>query len=162
MRDPFMPILDSGLIEVIGADEQVDQNDYAGSFEFNPHQGYSTSNRPASGIIRGMFLVSTGGSILQPTGTMLLLRDTDPSVAAGATSITAAEWQTAFGAISVVSGSWLSADANGAIAFVECNVPFSELASIYCVFDYTLVTSFNSDPGDDEVLEVRFLYEVWS
>lgn len=152
---PFSPIRESGMTELIGVDEQVDQNDYSGSVAVSLLVGVDPS--PVSGIIRGLTFVSAGGAILQSTGTLFIL-DADPAVASGDTAMTAAEHATVIGSVTLAGSNWV-ADANGATAHVSAEIPFHDLTAIYLVYKHTLATAYNSAGGDNEYLNVNLWYE---
>jgi hypothetical protein len=150
---PFAPILEGGLTELIGINEQVDQDDYSGSVEVTLlHKG--------SGEILSFAFYNTedgSGAILSPEGWLYIL-DADPAIASGDTAMTAAERVTVLGRVEVASGDW-EADANGGMAYIyDTPVPFHELSSLFFVFKLTSATSMNSAAGDDEQLEFNFWY----
>ena len=69
---PFSPILEAGVTELIGVDEQVDQNDYSGSVEVDVSPG----SQPSSGVIRSMAFYETEdgtGALNDPAGTLYIL-----------------------------------------------------------------------------------------
>lgn len=144
------------LVELIGADEQVDQGDYGGSVSIPVGNGV----KPASGEFLSFMFFSrqTGtGAIQEPAGVLLLL-SADPSVSPGDTSITAAERITVLGHVNVAAGDW-KADANGGSAFIyDQPVPFHELEDVYVVWFHEDATSFNDGAGDDEILSFSAWY----
>lgn len=148
LTKPFHPIVEAGITELIGVDEQVDQNDYGGSVAVA--LPYSMS-----GEILGVLFVSTedgSGSVQTPAGTLLIL-DADPAVTAGDTTLTAADWVNVIGMIEVGASDWKS-DATGAACYkARTPVAFHELATLYLVWLHEDATSFNDAGGDDEQLE---------
>ena len=150
---PLDAMLEGGLTELIGINEQVDQNDYGGSVAVALAGTYS-------GEILSFAFYSTEdgtGAVQEPAGTLLIL-DADPAVSAGDTAITAAERVTVLGQVEVAAADWKS-DANGASAFIYNQpVPFHELATLYFVWFHEDATSFNDGAGDDEQLEFDFWY----
>jgi len=150
---PGWAILEGGLTELIGINEQVDQNDYSGSVAV-------ALPGTVSGEILAVALYSTedgSGAVQQPAGWLYIL-DADPAVAAGDTAITAAERVTVLGRVLVEAGDW-EADANGGLAYiVDTPVPFHALSALYFVFKLTSATSLNDGAGDDEQLEFNFWY----
>ena len=150
LQQPFHPVIAAGLTELIGVDEQVDQNDYSGSVEVSlPYA--------MSGEILSVMFYSTedgSGSVQSPEGWLYLL-DADPVVASGATSMTAAERVTVLGRVKLESSDW-ETDANGGTAFIyDTPIPFQQLSSLFLVFKLTSATSLNDAAGDDEQLEVN-------
>ena len=147
---PFEPIVETGLLELAGADEQIDQNDYTAAVEFAP-----------DGLISGeilhvtLYTTETGsGAILTPAGTLLIL-DADPGHASGATALSAAARVTVIGAIPVSASDWQS-DANGASATItDTPIAFEEVDSLWFVWFHEDATSINSAAGDDEVLRMN-------
>jgi hypothetical protein len=150
---PFAPILEGGLTELIGTDEQVDQNDYSGSVEVS-------LLHTASGEILSVAFYSTedgSGSVQSPEGWLYVL-DADPSISSGDTAMTAAARVTVLGRVKVESGDW-ETDANGGMAYIyDTPIPFHELSSLFFAFKLTSATSLNDDAGDDEQLEFNFWY----
>jgi hypothetical protein len=156
LTNPRYELTEIGATELVGANEQVDQNDYGGSVAITLGDGV----RPASGeLLSFMFYASTTGTgaVLEPTGTLLLL-DADPAASAGDTALTTAENLTILGAVTLEAGDWTS-DANGARAcIVDTPIPFHNLQTIYAVWLHTLGTSFNDAAGDDETLQFNAWY----
>lgn len=159
LTKPAYLITESGLTELIGKDEQIDQNDYAASVSVTLGDS-GVSGRRVSGEILTFLLVSSeegSGAVLQPSG-WLLIFDSDPAIAAGDTAITTAERQTLIGQVEVSSTDWI-ADANGASQFIfNQPVAFHGLTAIYLTFLLTSSTSINSAAGDDEVLDLNMWY----
>jgi len=147
---------ETGITELIGKNEQVDQNDYSGSVAIS-------FGRTQSGAIHRFLFVSTeekeaGGTVQTPAGKFIIF-DADPAIASGATEITAAETKTIVGVVDVAAGDWVSDD-NGASAYIsDTPVYFHRVSSLYCAFLLTSATSINSDAADDEVLEFNAWYQ---
>lgn len=156
LSSPLWHITETGITELVGADEQVDQNDFGGSVALTLGDGV----RPVSGEFLA-FLFVTGeigtGDVQTPAGTLLLF-DVDPDVSAGDTSITQAERQSLIAQIDVTAADWIS-DANGASAYICTQpVPFHNLQTIYAVWFHTDATGFNDAGGDDESLQMNAWY----
>jgi hypothetical protein len=154
---PFAPILELGLTELIGINEQVDQNDYSGSVAVSIA---SPEGAPVSGEILSVCFYSTedgSGAVQQPEGWLYIL-DADPAVSSGDTAITAAERVTVLGRVKLEAADW-DVDANGGTAYI-CDTPiaFHDLTTLYLVFKLTSATSINSAAGDDEQLEINGWY----
>lgn len=145
-----MPCRASALIELIGINEQVDQNDFGGSVALP--LGTTGPGEILSVLLRTT--ESDAGSILTPEGTLIFL-NADPAVSAGDTSMTAAEWATVVGSISVSSSDWV-ADANAGVVLQvpEHPIPFESLSDLYMVWLHEDATSFNDGGTDDEALHV--------
>ena len=149
----FLPLLEGGLTELVGTDEQVDQNDYGGSV------GVSLGGSMTGEILSFMFYSTEDGTgaVQTPAGTLMIL-DADPAISAGDTSMTAAERVTVLGQVKVLASDWKS-DANGGSAYVyDQPVPFHALATLYLAWFHEDATSLNDGAGDDEQLEVNFWY----
>jgi hypothetical protein len=147
---PFSAVLETGLVELVGTDEQVDQNDYGGSVAVALGGTYS-------GEILAATFVSTGGDEIQAQGRLLIL-DADPAVAVGDTALSAAEHGTIVGIIGIGSSDTYHADAGGASIHKTVSIPFHALSSLYLVWFLTSATSINSDAGDNEVFSVNLWY----
>lgn len=150
---PFDAILEGGLTELIGINEQVDQNEYCASVGVALGGTYS-------GEILSVCLYSTEdgtGAVQTPEGWLYLL-DADPATSAGDTSITAAERVTVTGRWKIETTDW-ETDANGGTAYIfDTPVPFHALSTLYFVFKLLSATSINSAAGDDEQIEFSFWY----
>ena len=156
LSNPMYQIAEIALTELVGVDEQCDQNDYGASLALTLGDGV----RPVSGEFLSFLFISTEtgtGAIQIPLGTLLLL-DADPAVAAGDTTITAAERATVIGHVKVLGADW-KGDANGASAYIYNQpIAFHNLQTIYAVWFHEDATTFNSAAGDDEILQLRAWY----
>ena len=154
LTKPFANILEAGVTELVGINEQVDQNDYSGSVAI------SLGAQPVSGEILAFAFYATedgSGAILQSTGKLILF-DADPAVTSGDTALAAAEYPTILGVVEVGSSDW-HADTAGAVAYItDTPVPFHALATLDAVWFHSAATSINSAAGDDEQLELNFWY----
>lgn len=147
---PMSAILEGGLTELVGVDEQVDQNDYSGSVGVALGGTYS-------GEILSIALYATkdGTGAVQDSAGTLYVFDADPTIASGDTSMTAAERVTAIGKVNVVASDW-DTDANGGLAFLNVSIPFHAVATLHFVWKHTDATALNDASGDDEQLEFNF------
>lgn len=149
---PIDAVLIEELIELIGIDEAVDQNEYGASVAV-------TLAATHSGELLKACLTSTEdgtGAVLTPTGTLLVL-NADPSTAAGDASITAAERLDIIAQIQFSAASWQS-DANGA---TNCKVladSFEANSTLVMLWFHEDATGYNSAAGDDEQLELLVQY----
>ena len=146
-------VFETGLIELVGINEQVDQNDYG---------AHVTANLNGSGEILAACFMSTEdgatGAVQDPAGKLLIF-NAAVSVAAGDTSITVAERSELIGVISVAASDWQS-DANGASAFIyDQPIPY-DTNDLYLVWFHEDATSYNDGADDDEQLEVNLLYRL--
>lgn len=149
---PFAAILEGGLTELVGINEQVDQNEYSASVGVALGDTYS-------GEILGIALYSTedgSGSVQTPTCKLFIL-DADPASTAGDTALAAAEWVTVIGRIDIDSSEWES-DANGAMVYKATPVPFHALSTLYLVLKNKSATGINDAAGDDEQIECNLWY----
>ena len=152
---PLAPITETGIGELIGKNEQIDQNDYTGSLALT----VGIDSLPVSGEFLSLMLMTleTGSGAVQTPAGSLFLFDADPNPTAGDTSLTAAEWKTLLGRVDVSASDWIS-DANGAVAYLDIAVPFHDLATVYAVFKLTSATSLNDAAGDDEELHCNLWF----
>jgi len=153
LAQPFDPIHEAGLTELIGDAEQVDQNDYSGSV------AVSLGVHVSGEILQvTLYATETGtGAVLTPAGTLFLF-DADPSISSGDTAMTLAARQTVIAQIPVSSGDWKS-DANGAsAAILDSPVAFHQVTALYFAWLHEEATSFNSAAGDDESLDFNFWF----
>jgi hypothetical protein len=152
--------LKTALITLVGADQQIDQNDYSDSVEIDLTPA---GRRPVSGEIGNVILVSrkTGsGSVMVPDCTIFFF-DEDPDIDAGDTAATAAAMQKAIGYVEFENTHW-KGDVSGKIAFKEPAqaIMFSNVSSLWAVLLNEDATAINSAAGDDEILELRLHYTV--
>jgi hypothetical protein len=148
---PFAAVLEGGLTELIGVNEQVDQNEYSDEVGVALGGTYS-------GEVLAVTLYSTedgSGAVQTPAGKLLLF-DADPATSAGDSTVSAAAWVTLLGVVSFASSDWVG-DANGKVAHKTVALPFHALSTLYFVFRNE-GSSFNDAAGDDEQLEVNFWY----
>ena len=148
-------IIESGLIELVGKDEVVAQNQYSAG------TAIPVSVSAAGGIIKSIVLSQTeldAGAILSVAG-VLVFFTADPVCAAGDTAVTSTAWGKSLGTVTVAAGDWVT-DANGGAALkATLDIPFPRLANLWCVFKLTSATSINSGATDDEVLSIKIYYE---
>lgn len=150
---PLYPIDESGIIELVGVNDQVDQNDYG-----------DTAVLAFGGDVSGEILMATLVSTEDGTGSIqipecqVFVFDTNPSTTAGDTTIGAAYWPTCIGIIDIVPGDW-SGDANGKVANTKDQpVAFHEVSNLYFVFKNLDANGINDAAGDDEQIEINMWY----
>jgi hypothetical protein len=147
------PLLEGGLTELVGVNEQVDEHDYGKSVAVALGGTYSGE------ILSFAFYATEDGTgAVQNSAGYLLILDADPAVAAGDTALAAAEWPTVLGRVKVQATDWIT-DANGGMAYL-CNQPvaFHALSTLYFVWFHDDPTALNDAAGDDEQLELNFWY----
>ena len=149
---PFSPILELGLTELVGINEQVDQNDYSGSVSF----ALSTKS-PRSGEILGLTFYSTGGDELAIDGQLYFL-DAYPAVASGDTALSVAEWKTVIGHAALANGSFVGDGSGKILTLTDVGIHFHDLLTLYAVLKLTSATAINSAGGDDELFQVNGWY----
>lgn len=156
LTNPRYEILELGLTELIGTDEEIAQNEYGGSVSATLGDGV----RPVSGEILSFMLFSTEegtGSIQTPAGSLILF-DTSPAISAGDAAMVVAAHLAVIGRVDVAAADWHS-DANGAIVCkVDCPIPFHNLHSIHAVWFHSDANSYNDLSGDDEQLRFNAWY----
>ena len=159
---PAYPVKETGVLELVGADERVDQNELGAEVSFT-----LPGVQPASGILLAFtfFGTETGtGAIPHPAG-QLLIFDADPGLTAGddGSGVSAAELKTLIAVLDVADGDWTAED-NGAFAH-KSNfepIPFHAVQTLYFVWRHTDATNLNDAAADDEVLEVNVWYQRYS
>lgn len=150
---PLSAILEGGLTELVGINEQVDQNDYSGSVEVALGGTYSGEI-----LSVGFYATEDGTGAVQDPAGILYVFDADPSISSGDTAMSAAERVTLLGKIAIAAGDW-DTDANGGFAYITTQpIPFHALASLFFVWKHLDATSLNDAAGDDEQLEFNFWY----
>lgn len=150
---PFDAILEGGLTELVGINEQVDQNDYSGSV------GVALGGTYSGEILSVAFYATEDGTgAVQDSAGILYVFDADPTISSGDTSMTAAERVTILGKIAIGAADW-DTDTNGGLAYI-CNqpIPFHAVSTLYFVWKHLDAASLNDAAGDDEQLEFNFWY----
>jgi hypothetical protein len=149
-------MLRTALTALIGADEQVDQNDFGASVAVTLGDGV----RPVSGEFLSLMLYTWEegtGAVQTPAGTLLILTS-DPATTAGDTSITSGERLQVIGQIAVSASDWISDANGGSCCIVDQPVPIHDLTTVYLLWFHEDATSFNDGAGDDECLSCRLWY----
>jgi hypothetical protein len=153
------PIHVSAVTELVGIDEEVNTNDYSGSVGVD-------LKAVCSGAIVAATLYATedGTGAVQDSAGSLMVFDADPDIDSGATAISAANWLKCIGSFGITAGLWVT-DANGGMVSRgsgSAYVPFQSLETLYFVWFHTDAQDLNDAGGDNEQLEFRFWYEVYS
>ena len=149
---PFMPIQEIGLLELVGINEQIDSGDFSGSVSYT----FTTSNLASGELLSFAFFATEDGSgAVLPSAGYLLIFDADPNPTSGDTALTAAEWLTLIGKVEIKATDWIT-DANGGLAFIhDVPIPFHGVSTLYFVWMHNDATAINSAAGDDEQLELN-------
>ena len=155
LTHPLSELLEGGLTELVGINEEVNTSDFGGSVDVS----ITTPNGDAvSGEILAFAFYATedGSGSVQDSAGKLIILDADPAVAAGDTAMTAAEWVTVIGYVDVDAGDWVT-DAAGGCAFISDQpIPFHKLSTLYFVWFHEDAADLNDAAGDDEQLEFNF------
>jgi hypothetical protein len=147
-------IQESGVLELVGKNEEVNTDDYGASVAL------TIGTSACSGELYEFVFIATeeGDGAVQDSAGWLLIFDADPATTAGDTSITAAERKTLIGQVEVTADDWIT-DANGGSAYIyDQVVSFHAVTSLYLVWFHTDDTDLNDEAGNDEVLEVEIKY----
>jgi len=151
---PMSSMLEGGLTELVGINEQVDQNDYSGSVGISLGGTYS-------GEILSLALYATkdGSGAVQDSAGILYIFDADPLISSGDTSMSAVARVTAIGKIGIGAADW-DTDTNGGLVYISNQpIPFHSMSSLYFVWKHLDATSLNDAAGDDEQMEFNFWYK---
>jgi hypothetical protein len=140
--------------ELIGIDEQVDQN------EFSEDQSFTLNAN--GGIIYGaravMAFSGTTGASIREAGWVYLF-DADPGLSVGDTALaSAAVARTCFGGFALAAADWSPVAGAFNIQTVELQIPFHGVATAYAAYFHEGATSFNDGANDDEILELSLWY----
>lgn len=110
------------------------------------------------GEITSLVLTSTeeGSGAVQVPLCYIVFFDADPAITANDATITAAEWQTVIGTVTVLAADWVAVDANGSSVFkAGLQVPVRNMRSVYvAILLGAAMTTINSAAGDDEVFDI--------
>lgn len=151
-------------VELIGGDETVAQNKFGGSVVVPDLQPVGQSLRIIKALLLHTWDADATGTNLTPAGNIIIF-ERDPSIAVGTAQdgLTNGIARTILSTIAVTAASWKTRGTEVAVASLDTlsflYVPLPALRDIYVAFEYTGATSFNSAAGDEETLEVKFLYE---
>jgi hypothetical protein len=150
---PFAAMLEGGLTELVGINEEVNTSDYSGSV------GVALAATCSGEILSfGFFATEDGSGAVQDSAGKLIILDADPSVSSGDTALAAAEWVTVLGMVDVDAADWTT-DANGGFAYIyDQPIPFHSLGTLYFVWFHEDATDLNDGAGDDEKLELKLWY----
>jgi hypothetical protein len=153
MVQPFDGMLEGGLTELVGINEEVNTDDYGGSV------GVALAGTYSGEILQFTFYATEDGTgAVQDSAGVLYVLDAGPAIAAGDTAMTAAERVTVIGHVTVNAGDWVQ-DANGGSATItDQPVAFHSLSTLYFVWFHTDAVDLNDAAGDDEQLEFNFWY----
>jgi hypothetical protein len=147
-------MLEGGLTELVGVDEEVNTNDYGGSV------GVALGGTYSGEILSFCFYATQDGAgAIQDSAGQLIILDADPAVASGDVAMTAAEHVTVLGRVPVAAADW-HVDANGGHAYIHgVPVRFHGLSTLYFVWFHEDAVDLNDGAGDDEQLEFNFWFE---
>jgi hypothetical protein len=157
-------IYETGLIELVDMDEQVDVNEYGTSATVTlPHaacSGEFLSFEFTSSVVPFFLPLDAfgggGGGVNDWVGKLLIF-DEDPLTTAGDAALAAAgaEHKTLVGIVDIPASAWVLDSAGGGAFVGDCLVPFHELTTAYFVWFHLDAESINSDALDDEELHVN-------
>jgi hypothetical protein len=149
--------LESGIVEIIGVDEQVNTNQFAASVAIN-----LLHDRNKTGVIRSIGFFLNGAAVgLSPSG-VLLIMDEDPNVSAGDTDLAVGEWASILGHVNLVNADVISdgTPTGGVVVYADdLRISFHNSDDLYIVFKLTSATQFNSEAADNESLSCNIWYE---
>ena len=154
----FIPpaILELGITELIGANEQVTASQYSASVAVT---------LAGTGTIKKICLIATeddaggGGVVFTPAGDLMLFKS-DPAIASDDATITNAERLTIIAVMTFAAAAadWQS-DANGAINCQDTTEVYSDATLFATWHSASGEVMWNSLAADDEQLEFNVLYE---
>jgi len=147
---PFTALAETGVTELIGADEQASQYDYSEGTEIALGGSYS-------GEILNVTLILSG--TLSEAGTLLIF-DADPSVTLADANLATASWLLAIGKIDVAAGNWFEENSGGtgAVATFAEPIAFHSLSSLWVAYYHEGSTQWNSLAADNETLDIQVEY----
>lgn len=154
------PIHTTGLVSLVGIDDQVDQNDYSASAQLDLAAAAGLpAGAPVSGEILHLLLSTAEadagetGAVQKPAGTLILFA-ADPGVDAGDTALSAAARAAIVAQVTLAATDW-KGDATGAAAVVLAKpIAFHAVPALWAAWLHEDTTGLNSEAGDDETLHV--------
>lgn len=161
LTSPFAAIHQSSLVVLIGADAQIDQDDYSASVALDLVAACGApAGKPISGEILGILLISSEsgeGAVLSPNG-VLFFFSADPAISAGDTAVLGADRQYLVGQVEIETTDW-QADTGCASCMIHTKpIAFPAVTSLYACWHHDLTTAYNSAAGDDEALHLRIFF----
>jgi len=149
---PFDALLEGGLTELIGIDEQVNTSQYNASI------GVALAGTYSGEIVKICLYATEDdtGIIIAENATLIIL-DADPATATAAIAIGAAERITIIAHFAFAGADYQS-DANGASNCQSTTEAFHSLATLYFLYFHEGATQWNSAAGDQEQLQFNFWY----
>ncbi len=148
-------VYQSGTLELVGATEKVDTNEWAPEVELP----FTVSD--PSGEILGINLsmrTTATGVFFIPAGKIAVFRS-DPAITNGAVALGANIHGEILGILDVVAGDWYS-DTGGSAIYLPTPIPFFPLKILYFAFFNEDTTSINAATGDEEILEANILFRI--
>ena len=146
-------IIKKGPVELVGIDEQIDQNDLGGAVSV------ALSSEGHSGEILNVTLVSTedGSGAVQVPDCTLFVFNADPDIDPGDVAMAAASRLLEVGQVTFATGDWKS-DANGASQTKAVALSFERVTALWFALLNASATGLNDAAGDDEQIELIFRY----
>lgn len=149
---PGLPIKEGGIVELIGINEKVDQNDF--SEDVILALGASMSGE-IIGVTLYMNEAGATGAVIAETGAIYFF-DADPGIASGDTAFPSeAAAQKAIGAVSIAATDWHPAVGSDLVCTKAVAIPFHAVENLFAVYFHTGATSYNDGADDDELLNVN-------
>ena len=144
---PMSALLETGVVEIIGVDEQAAQYDWSDGTAVALGGTYS-------GEILNVTLILSGS--LSEAGTLIIF-DADPSVTLADANLATASWLLSIGKVDVAAGDWFEENAGGTGGMAHFAVPiaFHELSSLWVAFYHEGATQWNSLAADNETLDIQ-------
>jgi hypothetical protein len=148
-------------ITLIGANDQVDANEFGASQEFDL-DGDPRNSGTLSAELVSVTLVSREsgtGSVIKPAVDLVFF-NSDPSLSAGTTSLSPAQLAAIIGVVSIGTSSFastLSVAAIGSKAFALPMISDAE-GKVWIAPINRSSTSYNDAAGDDELLEAKIQF----
>ncbi len=147
---PFQAIAETGLTEIIGADEQIAQYDWSDGTEIVLGGSYSEE------LLN--YTVVMSGAINQAW--TLLVFDADPGVTAGDANLATASWDLVVAKIDGAAGDWFCENSGGTGCVATFEIPHAvhSLSSVWVAIYWEGATTLNDGAADDEVISVNIWY----
>jgi len=154
---PFAPMAEIGLTELVGTDEEINTGDFTGTVQKDLGGTYSGELKSFSFYTTDETSASEGAP--QDSAGELLIFDASPTIGSGAVDMAACAWQAVVGKVVVAASDWIT-DASSGTAFIfDQPVPFHAVSSLYFSWNHTDGTDLNDNALDEEVLEFNAWYK---
>lgn len=160
---PSYPIRSTGLLSLLSASSEVEASEYGPSVAHTlASEDDGAPSLSHSGEILGLTLISSesGTGAIQKPACKLFVLTANPATAAGDAALVIAEHRQVLAIVPIAAADWVE-DAAGAVVTKQVAIPFEAIAVLAFVLKLDAgATTINSDPAEDELLQLVARYRL--